>query len=504
MNYLFDYLQTAREKFGDKDAVVCGDVRLTFDDLYNCSLVLSSEIMRRGIRNEPVFVYLPKSEKSIIAIMGILASGNFYTPTDVKFPLEKPQRIVDGLCPALAVTDQKNLDKCKCLGLSESQIINIDDLRKSGEQMAVYSKAIADTTSEDLAYVLFTSGSTGKPKGVMISRGAVKDYIDWASECFHVTEVDNICNQAPFYFDNSTLDIYLMAKCGATLHIVPESYYAFPAKLCSYLAENMITTIFWVPSVFQSFQRFDLLREISNLSLNKILFAGEVMHNRELNYWRKYFPDALFANLYGPTEITVDCTYYIVDRNYTDDESLPIGKARKNMEVMLLDSTDHLITESDRQGEICVRGYAVSKGYWKDTEKTAKVFVQNPLNDRYAEKIYRTGDVAHYSSDGQLMFDGRLDNQIKHRGSRIELGEVENMCLNLRYIQQVCAVYDQDKDEIILFTVLSESHDERSVIKDLRTVLPGYMMPENVHVMDSIPLNDNGKYDRKQLKQMIR
>ena len=433
-------------------------------------------------------------------MMGVLASGNFYTPTDVRFPIEKPKRIYEQLGYPITITDNENYSKCIEIGISKELIINIEKINLFAE---CDEKYIKETVSEDLAYILFTSGSTGIPKGVTITRGAVEDYIEWASDCFKINDNDSICNQSPFYFDNSTLDIYLMLRCGATLHIVPESYFVLLMKLIKYLFDNKITFIFWVPSVFQLFQKYDLLANFNKLYLKKILFAGEVMPNKVLNYWRNNIPNALYVNLYGPTEITVTCIYYIVDKQYKDDESLPIGNPRKNMEIIILDNKGHRITEPNIKGEICVKGISLSKGYWKDEEKTKKVFVQNPLNTAYPEIIYKTGDIAYYNSEGLIMFDGRVDNQIKHMGYRIELGEIENMSMVLKYIQQVCVVYDADNDNIILFTVINSNIPEKDILKDLKGILPKYMLPNKIVILDEMPLNDNGKYDRKKLKTFI-
>lgn len=500
MNYLYHYLETNSSKYPQKTAIICGEDAITFSDLEHRSKTLACEIKKRRVRKKPVFVYLDKGIDTIVAFMGILCSANFYTPTDVNFPVEKPRRIYETLSPSLTVTSSKYIEKCKEIGIPENRLIIIDQLDYTQDTK---NFCAVPTTTEDLAYVLFTSGSTGLPKGVTITRGAVMDYIQWVQKSFGIKEKDSICNQAPFYFDNSTLDVYTMLSTGATLHIVPESYYAFPANLVRYIDEKQITTIFWVPSVFQTFQKYDLFSKHTCASLSKILFAGEVMHNKELNYWRKHIPNALYANLYGPTEITVDCTCYIVDREFEDDEPLPIGKARDNMDVFLLDSADKEITTTDVQGEICVAGYSLSKGYWNDKEKTKKVFVQNPFHTDFEQKIYRTGDIGHYNTQGEIMFDGRLDNQIKHNGYRIELGELEDMAMGVPYIQQICAVFDSNKNIINIFSVVEGDRTERQIMIDLRTVLPNYMMPGKIHILDDMPLNDNGKYDRKKLKEII-
>ena len=384
-------------------------------------------------------------------------------------------------------------------GISEDMILYLEDIdfQQNNKDSSMYLNRIIDT---DLAYVFFTSGSTGVPKGVAITQRSIIDYIDWAAEEFSIDENVKIANQAPFYFDNSILDIYLCMSCGATLYIPPEMYYAFQAKLLAYLEEKKITFIFWVPSALVGSANSGLLERFDLSAIKKVLFCGEVMPNRHLNIWRRVLPEAEFANLYGPTEITDVCSFFRVNREFADDDPLPIGKACRNTEIMLLDDENCLITEPDKKGELCVRGTSLSVGYYANEEKTSVAFVQNPLNPYYEEKIYRTGDLAHYNEFGEIMFDGRKDFQIKHMGYRIELGEIETAILSMEEIDNACCLYDEEHKRIVSVFQSKQGIDGLAIRKRLMSILPKYMIPSEYFAVEKMPLNDNGKINRKQLK----
>ena len=269
-----------------------------------------------------------------------------------------------------------------------------------------------------------------------------------------------------------------------------------------YFKEKKVNMFFFVPSILVNIANMDILKTCKP-DFTKILFAGEVMPTKQLNYWIKYYPDALFSNLYGPTEITVDCTFYTVDRKFKDDEPLPIGKKCKNSDVLILDDKDKLVTTPNIPGELCVRGSSLALGYYNDFDKTEKVFTQNPLNKHYPERIYRTGDIVYYNENMEIIFQGRKDFQIKHMGYRIELGEIETALGAIQELENVCVVYDQKNSKIVLFYESDKEISNKDLILYLGKSIPKYMIPTDLRKIDKLPVNNNGKIDRLKLKTLL-
>jgi acyl-CoA synthetase (AMP-forming)/AMP-acid ligase II len=222
------------------------------------------------------------------------------------------------------------------------------------------------------------------------------------------------------------------------------------------------------------------------------------MHNKILNYWRRALPDTMFVNLYGPTEITSVCTYYIVDRPYNDDEVLPIGVPFRNTAILLLNANNNPV-QDDEIGEICVRGCCLALGYYNNLDKTREVFCQNPLNNNYPETIYRTGDLARYNEEGQIMFLSRKDNQVKHMGQRVELGEIEIIINSLDLVDASICFYDHDKQKIVL-VYQGKYADKKYILNGIKDKLPKYMFPNIMISMENLPYNLNGKIDRTLLR----
>jgi acyl-coenzyme A synthetase/AMP-(fatty) acid ligase len=227
------------------------------------------------------------------------------------------------------------------------------------------------------------------------------------------------------------------------------------------------------------------------------------MPNRQLNIWRKALPNCTYANLYGPTEITDVCCYYRVDREFADNEPLPIGKACENMRVLIL-KEDGSQAGPNEQGELCVLGSGVALGYWNAPEITAKAFTANPLNPNWYERMYHTGDLAYVNDAGEIIFLGRRDSQIKLRGNRIELGDIEAAARSIDHVENACALFDREEEKIVLFLETKEQFILRKFNLELRNFLPKYMLPGKLICLEAFPMNANRKVDRLQLGGMIK
>jgi len=499
---VIEYLAASAAKYPQKNAVQDANGSVTFSELLHSAFVIADEIKSKGVWKSPVGVYIPKGCRMVQAFAGINMSGNFYVPLDTKSPDTRILSILNVLESDIIITDQAHEEQIK--KMCDKDVIVIEEILKNEPKAdANVEDYLRDQIDTDPVYSIFTSGSTGTPKGVVISHRGVIDYIDWANNAFKFDgEKMVIGNQAPFYFDNSTLDIYLMFSTGATLDIIPESCFTFPADLVDYMNDHKISFVFWVPFALINMANKDIFSAKKPEYLKDVLFAGEVMPNKHLNYWRKYLPECRYANLYGPTEITVDCTYYLVDREFSDDEPLPIGIECRNSDVLIL--VDHQREAAvNEEGELCVRGTSLALGYYNDWEKTQKAFIQNPLNKHYPETIYCTGDIVYKNERGEIMYVGRADSQIKHNGYRIELGEIENAILATKLVDNCCAVYDFANKKIVLFYESASEVTKADFRKGVSDRIPRYMIPTDYHREDIMKQNGSGKIDRSYYKKLI-
>lgn len=457
---------------------------------------VGTAVAKKGILKAPVAVLTERSAACLAAMFGVLYSGNFYTVLDENTPPERARAIFSVLKPAAVIVTEKCRALLQEIGFAGA-VIGLETAASCPADEESLFEIRENMIDTDPAYVLFTSGSTGCPKGAVVSHKSVLAYTKWYAQTFQISEDTVFGSQTPFYFSMSVSDVFSTVCAGATLNIIPKSLFSFPMQLIAFLNERAVNTLYWVPSalcILANWKAFDF-EELKYVK--KVLFAGEVMPIRQLNYWRAHLPDAMFANLFGPTETTDICTYYIVDRDFSEGETLPIGRHCDNCDVFLV-KEDGTAAAPGEEGELYARGSFLAAGYYGNPEKTAAAFVQNPLNTAYPETVYKTGDLVKYNDRGELIYLSRIDFQIKHMGYRIELGEIEAAASAVEGITACAAVYDSAADAIVLIYE-GKKREQRDMLTDLKRRLPDYMLPQTVKRTRAMPYNANGKIDRKLL-----
>ena len=497
---VLEYLEYTVKRVPDKVAYA-NEVEaegMTFSKVYHDSRAIGTYLYKEGHYNEPIVVFMKKHPKTITAFYGCVYGGNYYVPIDSEMPEFRIERIFDNLQPRAMICDESTLKMAEEFAAKyQAKILLYDEICESEIDDAVLDDIRDRQLDTDPIYIVFTSGSTGIPKGVVACHRSVIDYIENLSDVLEFNEDTRFANQTPLYFDACLKELYPTLKFGATTYIVPKSLFMFPLKLVEFLNEYEINTVCWVVSALTMISSFNVLEKVVPKYLHTIAFGSEVFPIKQFNLWKKALPNAKFTNLYGPTETTGMCCYYKVDRDFELDEVMPIGRPFHNTEILLLNDRNELAAQGE-VGEICVRGTSLTLGYYHAFDKTNEVFVQNPLNDRYPELIYRTGDLGKRNERGELVFVSRKDYQIKHMGHRIELGEIEVNVNMMEGIASSCCIYDKEKEKIVLFYV--GDMEVKDLVAILKNKLPRYMIPNKVEKLEKMPLTANGKLDRVYLK----
>ena len=495
-NHVLDYLSEIVKIKPDKTAFADDSEALTFRQVYRQSRAVGSFLHARGIYKQPVVVFMNKHPREIAAFFGVIAGGNFYVPIDEEMPRFRIELILQNVQSPLIICDSRTEALAREFDF-QGEIVPYDRIAETPEDpealREIYDRAI-DT---DPIYIVFTSGSTGVPKGVAACHRSVIDYIEQLSETLGFDENTVFGNQTPLYFDACLKELYPTLKFGAATWLIPKSLFMFPVKLVEFLNEKQINTVCWVVSALTMISAFGTFRTVTPKYLRTVAFGSEVFPIRQFQLWREALPQASFTNLYGPTEGTGMCCFYKVEREFEENEAIPIGRPFKNTEILLLTEENRQAGEGET-GEICIRGTSVTLGYYNNPEKTGEVFVQNPLNTAYPEIIYRTGDLGRYNERGELVFVSRKDYQIKHMGHRIELGEIEANVNLLDEVRISACVYDDRKNKIVLFYVGDAEEGELAGM--LKKRLPRYMIPNGIVRREEMLFTANGKIDRKSLK----
>lgn len=496
---LIEFFVETVSKNSQKIAVVDGEKSITFSELDLRARALANFIQKECCcQNQPIAMYLPKCIDAVIGDIAITYSGNVYMNLDVKNPAERIYNILALIQPMAIITNTTLYKKIREIAPESIIVINIDELLMDCvPSQEFFLDRLSNIIDCDPYCIINTSGSTGTPKGVVLNH---KSFIDFMAQTFgeyNFNSEDVIGSLSPVIFDIWSYELCMLMGVGALILVIPDAYSAFPVKILQLMQQYKVSYIFWVPTIMVNIANMGLLSQIELSTLRVCWFAGEVFPTKQFNIWRRYLPHVQFCNYYGPIEITLDCVYYNVEREIPDDEPIPIGKAFRNTDILILDEDNNKITEPNKDGELCVRGTSLAMGYYNNPEKTAAAFVQNPLNHSYPEIIYRTGDLVFINERDEIVFKGRKDSLIKHMGYRIELGEIEHVIINtLKLIKNGCVVYNHQRKEITLYYESDNELTSAEFRKAIGNTLPKYMIPVVFIHLDSLKRNPNGKIDR--------
>ena len=494
---IVDYFDETVKNYSNKIAVVENTECIDFITLSQQAKRAAGNIihLQGDLSNRPIAVYLKKSIPLVVADLAISYSGNMFMNLDIKAPQERICNILKQIEPGMIITDARG--KALLKDTRGIHIVTMDELLEGEncEETLIYER-LSRHIDTDPSCIINTSG-------VVLNHRSFFDFLEWAVTTFELNEKSRIGSLSPSVFDIFVFELWLMAGKGATIVLLNEDMAMFPIKLLEQMKDERVNFIFWVPSIMVNIANMDLLSKIELPELELVWFAGEVFPTKQFNYWKKQLPDTQFANLYGPIEITLDCTYFIVEREFNDSEPLPIGYPCKNTDVLILNENDEPC-ERGEEGELCVRGTSLAMGYYNNPEKTQAAFTQNPLNHAYPERIYRTGDIVTVNERDEIVFKGRRDSLIKHMGYRIELAEIEHEIINnLKLVEYCCVVYNKQQKAITLFYEGNDDIDVRVFRSELSKVFPKYMLPTKFIRKELLPRNTNGKIDRQLLNQEV-
>lgn len=496
MSNILQLFETTVECYPQKTAIAYENQKYSFLELKEKARQLAFSISKKRYWGQPVAVIVNRDADTLLLFLSVIYSGNYYIPIDPEMPSSKIQSILDDSKAVLILGSEVNRTLIESLDC-QAVFLTIKD--------ADINKASYQDVPDDMPlYMVYTSGSTGKPKGVLKSHGAVINFITAFAETFDLGSSEIIGNQNPFFFDASAKDLYLMMYTGATLEVIPSEKFIFPVTLVEYMNERKITYICWVPTALALVTQMNTFKAVVPQYLKKVFFVGEVFPLKQLKKWLNALPEIKYVNLYGSSEIAGICCYYEISAASESLDRLPIGKALSNCIVFLL-SDGKFITAPEQTGEVCIAGKALALEYFRDPEKTDAVFTKSMLPDGRNARIFKTGDLAQYDRNGNLIFVSRKDFQIKHMGRRIELGEIETAADTILDIQRCCCLYNDKKKRIELFCELAAgSMITAAEIKSmLKSKLSDYMVPSKVHILEQMPFNANGKINRTLLKEKM-
>jgi len=519
MNFLLPHaIDNAAERFPDNEAVRFSGENLTYAELARRANGLAHLLRDRGVkRGDRVGIYMNKGLESAVAIYGIMKAGAAYVPLDPFAPVSRIRYVIRDCNIKHIVTRDLKLDFSGLLDEPTGlQSLLGASPRNEGmydcvtwEEITAVATDIPPTISlveQDLAYILYTSGSTGDPKGIMHTHRSGLSFALWGADTYALTHEDRLSNHAPLHFDLSTFDFFAGAQAGATTCIIPEAFTKFPTNQSKFMQDERISVWYSVPfALIQMMMRGALdSRDLS--ALRWLLFAGEVFPSKHLRNLMAMLPDTRFSNLYGPTETNV-CTFYHVETPPETDEPIPIGEPCANVEALIVDADEQSVAQGEI-GELLIRGGVVMRGYWGMPEKTEQGFYKRPSLGYLDDTFYHTGDLVQKLPDGNLKYLGRKDRQIKTRGYRVELDEIEVALLAHSSVEEAAVYPVSDGEGSNLIEAAVTAKDGAVLTAAILTNhvanrLPPYAVPVTIHLIDAFPRTSTGKINRRVLQAQV-
>ena len=474
-------------------AIVLENTTITYQELSTRVQEVSNWLLSNSVsRGDVVAIFNNKSITSYCIMLACLKIGATYTNIDPASTGQRLQKMLNTCNPVMLFVYeeiQTNID------VSAIQVIDyVKDSLKCNDQYT-YDEVPGDT----IAYLMFTSGSTGFPKAVAISHSSIINFISWSRTTIRTTNHDRFTGVNPMHFDNSVFDFYSSLFTGASLAPVPTALLKNPRSVVKLLNKVAPTIWFSVPSMLVYMLKMRSIATDDIGTIRMFVFGGEGFPKTQLRQlWQMYRHQSTFLNVYGPTEGTCICSSYEVsDSDIHDDSLLPLGKIAPNFDYVILDDKSNVTSK----GELCLIGDNLAKGYYNDNDRTKVSFQQNPRCTNIIQLMYRTGDIVSQDMDSVLHFHGRVDNQIKRMGHRIELEEIEVAIGSIPEVIESAVLYiDAEPTDSKIVAYVSKNNAVE-VLPYLRKTLPYYMIPDEIIYVQMLPKNRSGKVDRLQLKK---
>ncbi|MGQ3085491.1 MAG: amino acid adenylation domain-containing protein, partial [Hydrogenophaga sp.] len=477
----------------DAVALVFGERSLSYGELNARANALAHRLIGLGVRADaPVGIAVERSLEMVVGLLGIMKAGGAYVPIDTEHPPERVAYMLSDSGVKLLLTQARLLDALPAA--AHVGLLTLDDLELEGERRDDPDVALH---GENLAYVIYTSGSTGRPKGAANRHRALHNRLAWMQQAYGLTREDVVLQKTPFGFDVSVWEFFWPLMEGARLVVAQPGDHRDPGKLAALIRRHGVSTIHFVPSMLQAFVAHEGIEGCT--SLRRIVCSGEALPAEAQAKVFERLPGAGLYNLYGPTEAAIDVTHWTCRAD--GRSQVAIGRPIADTRTYVLDAGLNLVPQGVG-GELYLGGVGLARGYLDKGGLTAERFVADPFGAA-GERLYRTGDLVRWREDGQLEYLGRIDHQVKIRGFRIELGEIEAQLLARVGVREAVVVADEGPGGARLVGYVSGqagvSLDAAQLKAGLAGVLPEYMVPSVLMVMQGLPLNANGKIDRKAL-----